>query len=107
MLKINMLMPEPEILKELGARLARLRKQQRLSQTELAQQAGIGVATLRRLESGQDSQFVTWLKLMKTLDRLSAIEALLPEEIRSPRAEANANIRRRKKAVVAWGDEIP
>lgn len=126
MVKINELMPEPEILRELGKRLARMRKQQRFSQTGLAHEAGIGVATLRRIESGQDSQLVSWLKLMKTLNRMSAIEAWLPEDIRSPRAEAGARTRRQKKSTAAhsnqttdgsaeprpahkivWGDETP
>jgi transcriptional regulator with XRE-family HTH domain len=109
MVKINALMPEPEILKELGARLARIRKQQGISQTELAQGAGIGVATLRRIEAGQDSQLVSWLKLMKTLHRLPAVEALLPEDLRSPRAEVRKASRRRGNpagpAPVVWGDK--
>jgi transcriptional regulator with XRE-family HTH domain len=109
-MKISALMPEHEILRELGSRLARARKRQKLSQAELAEEAGIGVATLRRIESGQDSQLVSWLKLMKTLERMPAIEALLPEEIRSPRAEVSGVKHRHKKTDntpgIVWGDEI-
>ena len=109
-MKIEYIIPENEILKELGTRLARVRKQQGFSQTRLAEKAGIGVATIRRIELGQDSQMETWLKLMKSLQMISAIDALLPETYRSPMAEAlsNSKSRRKKKAAPSdsmWGDE--
>jgi len=109
-MKIEYLTPENEILKELGKRLARVRKQQGFSQTRLAEKAGLGVATVRRIELGQDSQMESWLKLMKSLQMISAIDALLPETYRSPMAEAlsNTKSRRRKKTTPSdsiWGDE--
>ena len=108
-MKITDLTPEADILRELGARLARMRKQQGLSQTDLAEEAGLGIATLRRIEAGQDSQLASWLKLMKCLDRIAAVDSLLPEEIRSPRAEVHEARRPRRKSaassVIVWGDE--
>ena len=109
-MKIEYITPENEILKELGARLARVRKQQGFSQTRLAEKAGIGVATIRRIELGKDSQMESWLKLLKSLQMVSAIDALLPETYRSPMTEAisNAKGRRKKKAAPSgsmWGDE--
>ena len=83
-MKVEYITPENEILKELGKRLARVRKQQGFSQTRLAEKAGLGVATIRRIELGQDSQMESWLKLMKSLQMISAIDALLPETYRSP-----------------------
>lgn len=110
-MKITDLTPEADILKELGARLARVRKQQGLSQADLAEEAGLGIATLRRIEAGQDSQLASWLKLMKTLDRIAAVDNLLPEDIRSPRAEVRETRRQRRKSaapsVIVWGDEAP
>ena len=87
-MKLESLTPEPEILRELGKRLARMRKQQGHSQQQLADQAGLGVATLRRIEAGQDSQFSSWIKLLKTLNRAGVIESLVPEQYNSPMAEA-------------------
>jgi transcriptional regulator with XRE-family HTH domain len=109
-MKINSLMPEQMILQELGQRLARVRKQQGFSQTRLAQEAGIGVATLRRIEAGQDSQMETWLKLMKTLRRVGAVEAWLPESFDSPMQEVLKNRKRKARhetdgEVIKWGDE--
>ncbi len=109
-MKFNKLTPEADIAAELGRRLAMLRKQQGLSQTALAEEAGIGVATLRRIEGGQDGQMESWLKLLKALNYISAVEALLPEEIKSPRAEVQANktaASKKPPPSSAWGDETP
>ncbi|MCY4303005.1 MAG: helix-turn-helix transcriptional regulator [Aestuariivita sp.] len=109
-MKLSKFVPEDEILKEFAKRLARMRKAQGYSQTEFAKEAGIGVATLRRIEGGQDSQFETWLKILKALDRVSALDALLPETFNSPMAEALAGKSRKRKkpspsSGIIWGDE--
>jgi len=111
MMKITKIMPETDILKEFAKRLARIRKVQGYSQTELAKEAGIGVATLRRIEAGKDSQFETWLKILKALDMASAIDALLPEAFNSPMAEALAGTSRKRtksspSSGIVWGDEV-
>ena len=109
-MKINSLTPEAAALAELGTRLARLRKQQGYSQARLAAEAGIGVATLRRIEAGQDSQLETWIKVLKAIGRVAAVDGLLPEHFASPMAEALSNRESRKFARkdpdgVVWGDE--
>ena len=110
MMRLSKFVPEDEILKEFAKRLARIRKAQGYSQTEFAKEAGIGVATLRRIEGGQDSQFETWLKILKALDRMPALDALLPETFNSPMAEALAGKSRKRKkpspsSGIVWGDE--
>ena len=109
-MKISSLTPETEILKELGARLARIRKQQGVAQTDLAEDAGIGVATLRRIEGGKDGQLGTWLKLLIALNMGPAIDALLPEHFNSPMTEARAKSKRRSNPAastgIIWGDEV-
>lgn len=108
---LDALTPNDTILAELGRRLARVRKQQGLTQDQLATEAGLGVATLRRIEAGQDSQLESWLKLLKALGMSASIEQLLPENYASPMAEARARGKRRRKRAddsaggIAWGDE--
>lgn len=109
-MKITNLTPEVDILKEFAQRLARMRKAQGYSQSELAKEAGIGVATLRRIEAGQDSRIVSWLKLLKALDMTAAIDSLLPETFLSPMAEARAATSRKRNTSsppsgIVWGDE--
>ena len=108
-MKLTELTPETEMLRELGARLARIRKQQGYTQPDLADEAGLGVATLRRIEGGQDSQLESWLKLLKALGMAHAIDDLLPEDFRSPMAEVRGRTRKRAAApgAVTWGDEKP
>ena len=110
-MKLSKFVPEDEILREFAKRLARMRKAQGYSQTEFAKEAGIGVATLRRIEGGQDSQFETWLKILKALDRVPALDALLPETFNSPMAEALAGKSRKRRkpspsSGIVWGDEV-
>ncbi len=108
-MKIDRLTPTPAMLTELGQRLARTRKRQGLTQPELARAAGIGVATLRRIEGGNDSQFETWLKLFMALGRVATIDALLPDAASSPMEEVLAGKKRRftpaNSGPPAWGDE--
>ena len=108
-MKIDNITPEHTILEELGGRLATIRKQKGFSQTRLAEAAGIGVATLRRIEAGNDSQMESWLKLLKPLDMLAAVDLLLPENYRSPMAEVKHASKKRngKQATAGWGDEQP
>ena len=110
-MKIDYLTPEDAALVEMGRRLARVRKQQGFSQIRLAEEAGVGVATLRRIESGQDGQMGSWLKLLKGLRMTAAIDTLLPETFDSPMAEVLFGAKKNQKARVAepgirWGDQI-
>lgn len=118
-MEINKLTPNNQVLIEFGQRLARIRQQQRLSQIQLAEQAGIGIATLRRIESGADSQLGSWIKLLKALDMDATLDSLLPEQFNSPMTETlrerqahykTGSTARKTKSVdssttIAWGDE--
>lgn len=111
---IDYLVPDKVILSELGQRLARVRKQQGMSQTRLAEEAGLGVATLRRIEAGRSGQMDSWLKIMKALRMTASVDAFLPEEFDSPRAEVlsgkkGRGTKRTQKGgsdgAIRWGDE--
>lgn len=107
-MKINNLTPDSIILKELGERLAKHRKQRCFSQDDLAEEAGLGVATLRRMEAGDGSQMESWLKLLKALQMMSAIDRFLPETAESPMAQAKSQASRKQGGTTSgkrWGDE--
>ena len=110
-MQIDELTPDSAILTELGERLARVRKRQGHTQEALAKQAGIGVATLRRIEDGNDSQLGSWLKLLKALGMQATIEGLLPETFHSPMEEVKLGKQRTGRAGkkspkrFEWGDE--
>lgn len=109
-MKIDRLTPDAAMLAELGARLARIRKQRGHSQEALAREAGVGVATLRRIEDGKDGKLGSWLRILKALDMAAAVDGLLPEDLRSPMAEAKQQAAGRGKKSsgggdFVWGDE--
>ncbi len=107
-MKVDRLTPNPAILAEFGERLSRIRKQRGFSQDALALEAGIGVATLRRIEDGNDSKLGSWLRILKALEMEATIDLLLPENFRSPMAEAKRKRGGGKKASsvdFVWGDE--
>lgn len=109
-MKITTTTPSSVALKELGRRLVLLRKQQGFTQARIAAEAGLGVATVIRIEAGQDAQFSSWLKLFNVLGITQALDVLLPDEILSPMAEVKKQRRPRKatsKSKNIWGDGNP
>ena len=101
---------------EIGARLARLRLSRNVTQATLAEEAGIGVRTLRRLEAGEPSTLDTFLRVAKALDLEDAILSALPEgQIRpiervskkgSERQRARPSQKEAGQSTWVWGDEI-
>ena len=114
-MKIDRLTPTTAMLTELGQRLAHVRTQQGRSQEDLAAAAGVGVATLRRIEDGRDGKLGSWLRLLIALQMEGAIDQLLPADFRSPMAEVKGRRAPRRPRPpptaggpgFAWGDERP
>ena len=103
------------VLQELGHRIARRRISLGLSQAEAARTAGLGKRTVERLEAGADSQVSTLLRLLRALDLMDRVEALVPEVGISPMDLMKLRGRERKRAQRTkpptsggdwrWGDE--
>jgi transcriptional regulator with XRE-family HTH domain len=107
------------LLPVIGERLAALRVSKRYTQAKLADIAGISRATLHRLENGQGGDLKTFLAVLSALDRISALEVLLPEIPPSPiellkrsgqRPKRVGTPRKKKKTKPPreswkWGDE--
>ena len=78
--------PDPEIMAELGHRLAAVRQTRGLTQAGAAEQAGVGRATVSRAERGENPNLLTLVRLLRVYGRLDALEAFLPEPEVSPMA---------------------
>ncbi len=86
-MKITAQLTDDAVLKELGARVARLRLDRNLTQADLAYMAGVGKRTIERLEAGQvAAQLSGFVRVCRALGILDRFEAFLPEPAPSPMA---------------------
>lgn len=77
---------DPEIMGEVGRRLARLRKSRDLTQAEAADRAGVDRTTVSRAERGDNPNLLTVVRLLRVYGRLDALDAFIPEPDVSPMA---------------------
>ena len=99
----------------IGSRLARLRLSRNVTQSMLAEDAGIGVRTLRRLEAGESSTLDTFLRVALALDLGDSILGAIPTgQIRpiervsragSERRRARPRPKEERDATWTWGED--
>ncbi len=102
-------------LRDLGARLARLRLSRNLTQADLAAAAGASVSSVKRMEAGDNTSLATFLSVLDVLglgDRL--LESLPDPDVRPvERVRHGGRERRRARASAApvkatewaWGED--
>jgi transcriptional regulator with XRE-family HTH domain len=93
------------VLAELGLRIARHRLERNWTQADLAREAGVGQATVQRVERGRSVQMTSMTKLLRTLGLLEALDAAIPESVRLPIAELEREQRRTRRRARARRDE--
>ncbi|MBN1404237.1 MAG: helix-turn-helix transcriptional regulator [Opitutales bacterium] len=87
-MKITSSITESVLLAELGGRLARIRLEKNLTQDELAREAGIGLRTLQRLESGSvASRLSSFVRVCRVLGLAGNLDLIAPESGISPMAQ--------------------
>ena len=114
-MKIESLMTDDAVLAELGGRLTQRRIESGLSQAELAHRAGVSKRTVERVEAGAPAQTATLARMLRALDLLDRLEALVPEAGPRPmdllklKGEERKRAPRKKADVSGqpwqWGDE--
>ncbi len=98
-MKIAPNIADEALLKLIGERLARLRLTQNLTQVQLAEQAGLGLRTVQRLELGAAAtQLSGFIRVCRALGLLERFETLLPEPVPGPMAQLNKAERKRQRA---------
>lgn len=98
-MKIESNLTDEVLLGLLGERLASLRLAKRLTQEQLAEQAGLGVRTVQRLEKGAvATQLSGFLRVCRVLGLVERFEALVPEESLSPMEQLRQQGSKRKRA---------
>lgn len=76
---IRRMMPDHALLTALGERLHQQRLAHRLSQAELATQAGVAKRTIERIESGESVQLANLLRVLRVLGLVDNLSLLVPE----------------------------
>jgi transcriptional regulator with XRE-family HTH domain len=64
------------ILRELGERVERARRERGWTRGDLAERSGVSERTLARLEGGASLQLATWLAVLRALELLAALDAI-------------------------------
>ena len=98
-MKIEPLMTDDSLLKLIGARLAGLRLAKNLTQSQLADQAGLGVRTVQRLELGATAtQLSGFVRVCRVLGLVERFDVFIPEPAVSPIAQLKLQGRQRRRA---------
>jgi transcriptional regulator with XRE-family HTH domain len=85
-------------LQELGHRVEAARLDRNMTQAQLAEQAGIGKSTVERLEAGRAPQLANFLRVLRVLNLLEALDRVLPERHISPIEQMKLAGHRRRRA---------
>jgi len=117
-MKIESGMADEQLLGLVGERLAGLRLARNLTQEQLAEQAGLGLRTVQRMESGATAtQLSGFLRVCRVLGILDRLELFLPSPTPSPIEELKMHGQKRQRASGrkevggtnktkwTWGDE--
>ena len=98
-MKISATLTDEALLKLMGERLARLRLTKNLTQEQLAEQAGLGLRTVQRLELGAAAtQLSGFVRVCRVLGLVERFDTLIPEEAVSPIVQLKLQGRKRQRA---------
>ena len=116
-MRLDNLNTDAAVAEELGRRLERARLDANLTQQQLADRAGVGKATLERLEAGKPSKLTTFIRVLRALGRVDALNDVVPERRGPTPLDVVTRGRERKRATRSrqrrppdgarrpWGDE--
>jgi transcriptional regulator with XRE-family HTH domain len=96
-MKFTAEMTDAAVLQELGARLHRRRIDANLTQSQLAEEAGVSKRTVERIETGHSTDFVMLIRVLRALKLIHGLESLIPDRTQSPIALLKQKGRERKR----------
>lgn len=92
-MSMNMMVTPKELGMEIAANLKKLRKQRKLSQTALAEKAGVSYGSMKRFEQTGEIALESLLKIAIVLGETEPFEALFkPIEIKSIQEIIDGNL---------------
>lgn len=98
-MKIDSNMTDEALLRLVGERLSGLRLARNLTQQQLAEQAGLGLRTVQRLEVGAAAtQLSGLIRVCRVLGLVENLETFIPQPAMSPMAQLKQAGRKRQRA---------
>jgi len=91
-------MSDAAILELIGSFIKQQRLDQNKSQIQLAREAGISRSTLNEFEKGSRSNTLTFIQILRALDKLSILNSFREDKRISPIKLAEMEISKRKRA---------
>jgi transcriptional regulator with XRE-family HTH domain len=91
-------MTDAAVLEELGGRIAQLRLNLNMTQRELANRAGVHPQTVQKIEAGASSQTRNLVRVLRALELLGRLDAVVPADAPSPLTELETGRRDRTRA---------
>ena len=93
-------MSDPAILEEIGQRLKAFRLQKNITQEEMAQKIGVNRVTIGEIEKGRPSSLLTFIQLLRGLDKLDLLSNISTVPTISPIQMAKLQKKSRQRASV-------
>jgi transcriptional regulator with XRE-family HTH domain len=97
-MRIQEYLTDDAVLAELGTRLERTRLERNLSQRELAAEAGVERKAVQRIEAGEPVKLTSFIRVLRALGLLDALDQLVPEPLPSPIELLKLHGKRRRRA---------
>jgi transcriptional regulator with XRE-family HTH domain len=97
-MRIDERLTDQATLEEIGRRVARIRLERNIGQAELGAEAGVGVATVQRLERGRSVALTSLIRVLRVLGLLEALDRAVPELLSSPIEQLRLRGRQRQRA---------
>lgn len=72
------------ILSKIGQNLKAVRLKQNITQQRLAEDAGVSLSTVKKIENGEIRSFESLLRVLRMLGKLEVLQPLMEEEQLSP-----------------------
>ncbi len=106
-MSISTTLTDDAILAVLGERLSRRRIDRGLTQARLAEEAGVSKRTVERIEAGASTQLSSFIRLLRALDLIHRIDALVPEAGPSPMEFLKLRGKQRERVSPGKGADRP
>ena len=90
------------ILHKIGEHLKAVRLKQNITQQRLAEDSGVSLSSVKKIENGQIRSFDSFVRILRTIGRLEVLQPLVEEEQLSPSEyyefAKKTNLKQRKRA---------